>query len=116
MPVLQPSLSSSIDLSGLPARVSDSAGDQDHPEPVLHIPRHGKPSVNAPVRRSGYGESADLDRLAALLGVPEVVLDLLGQPAFGAATEGLRQPDRHFRRDAEAAIEQERGHCQRKLA
>ncbi len=56
---------------------------------------------------SGGGELSDLDRLAVLLRVPEVVLHLLGEPAFGAASKRLGQPDRHFGRNAEPAVEQQ---------
>ena len=58
-------------------------------------------------RRSGRGKPPDLDWLAVMLGVPEVVLHLLGEPAFGAATESFRQPDGHLRGYAEAAVEQQ---------
>ncbi len=46
---------------------------------------------------SGVGEPADLDRRPVVLRAPEIVLHLLRQPAFGAAAEGLGQPDRHLR-------------------
>ena len=39
--------------------------------------------------RSGRRKFANFDRFAVPFGMPEVVLHLLGQPAFGAAAERL---------------------------
>ena len=38
-------------------------------------------------RRSGRGESVDLDRRPVVLRVPEILVHLLGQPAFGGRIE-----------------------------
>ncbi len=39
-----------------------------------------------------------------LLGLPQVILNLLVQPAFGRSIESNRQPDSHFRTNASFTI------------
>ena len=43
--------------------------------------------------------------LAALLGVPQIILDLMIEPAFRRRAERHRQTQRHFRADARPAIQ-----------
>ena len=82
--------------ASLIAQPGNGAGHQNHPEAVVlagfhrHVPalRRRQPLFTG--RGSGGGEPADLDRLAVVLRVPEVVLQLLRQPALGAAAERLR--------------------------
>ena len=87
----------------------------DHPRDSGACPRrlrgstglNGRPATApwraegpSPVRVGSCGdESADGHLLAALLCVPEIVLELLLQPALRAASECLREPDGHLGRD-----------------
>ena len=57
---------------------------------------------------NSLGEFPNRDFLPVLLGVPKVVLHLLAQPAFRAAAKSLGQPNCHFRRNSNAAVQQHR--------
>lgn len=50
-------------------------------------------------------ESLYLDGRIFLLHNPQVILDLLIEPTFRGGTEGLGQPNGHFRADSRAAVE-----------
>ena len=45
------------------------------------------------------------ESLATFFRLPEIILNLLVEPAFRGRVEGDREPNRHFRTDAASTIE-----------
>lgn len=56
---------------------------------------------------SGGGEAGDSEAFTVLFGLPEAVLVLLVEPAFGGCVEGDKETDGHFRANAGAAVEED---------
>ena len=50
-------------------------------------------------------DAGDVAKLHALPRFPKIMVVLHGEPAFGRATQGLRQPQRHFRAHAASSSE-----------
>jgi len=64
------------------------------------IPSDGTYRPPPEKRPSSSRQFLDAERFPILLGVPEVILNLLVKPAFRSGVEGHRETDRHLRADA----------------
>ena len=87
-------------------RALDVPNRASFPDPNLgHAPAGAHLRVGpSPLPTSGRGQSRHVEPRPVSFRVPEVILNLLVEPAFSAAAECHRETDRHLRADTRTSV------------